>query len=401
MASTPTVKTNYTAGLFALFIASGTFKASPVLSGLPDLTLVSAIGITLAAAFRLLVRPRSIESALWWTAGIAFAFSFGLFDAIDSDYGQSKVVALFTLTLGCSFAAPLLLISSDAHRRALVWATVVVGLATLALYTLAPTTETDLIGRAALAGSNTIVPGRLAGAGFVAVATLMITRSARPIVAVPIMAILAALIIDTGSRGPIAAVTVALAVVVACLTLHGRGRGRTIIGALVALGIGYWSFANADQSVRERLLLVFADDRGRSVNLREFMWSRAVDVVQSHIAGIGWGSLSRVTNPIADYPHNIFLEVTAEGGWVAGAGLLLILVGAYKRAYFKAAADDPMALCLMAVMTFWLVNALVSGDINDNRGVFVYAAACLALTKTRDGTFEDRPPRRSQSVQTP
>jgi O-antigen ligase len=83
------------------------------------------------------------------------------------------------------------------------------------------------------------------------------------------------------------------------------------------------------------------------------------------------------------YPHNLLLEVTLEAGWLAGACTLAILAAALGAAW--AVSNLLEGRILLAGLGFWIINALVSGDVNDNRPLFTLVSASLALWKPRGG----------------
>lgn len=90
------------------------------------------------------------------------------------------------------------------------------------------------------------------------------------------------------------------------------------------------------------------------------------------------------------YPHNIFLEVAYELG-ISGTVVLLIFLGLIFGKYckikkiLKKSGDerDPGELHnkILMIFLFLLIQALKSGDINDNRIMFMAAGMMVALYK--------------------
>jgi O-antigen ligase len=76
------------------------------------------------------------------------------------------------------------------------------------------------------------------------------------------------------------------------------------------------------------------------------------------------------------YPHNIFLEIGTEGGWLVLAFFAWIVFKAFKRARMSSITLEGQLI--FALLSFFILNALVSGDLNDNRLLFVTLS--LALT---------------------
>ena len=93
------------------------------------------------------------------------------------------------------------------------------------------------------------------------------------------------------------------------------------------------------------------------------------------------GAFSTV-NPIAKWPHNLFLELWAELGLAAVLVVASVIVGAlvglFKIAWRLPAhgPEQELGYILLAVFVFNLLAVQVSGNINDNRQFW----GVLALT---------------------
>lgn len=158
-----------------------------------------------------------------------------------------------------------------------------------------------------------------------------------------------------------------------------RHPGRVVVVSVIAAGLARVAWAQASPVAQDRIRSLISGDRGASVSEREFMWSRSWEIAQDHLGwGLGWANLDRGELVVDQYPHNLFLEVLAEAGLLA-LGLLaaLLVVGAVRAT--RARAADASALPLLGLLVFATANAMVSGDVTDNRLVFVIAAACWTL----------------------
>jgi O-antigen ligase len=104
--------------------------------------------------------------------------------------------------------------------------------------------------------------------------------------------------------------------------------------------------------------------------------------------GLGPGgynlSLGYGDAPRGMYPHNIVLEFAAEYG-LLGLAAFLFLCGLALRNAVSALrrGTDRAGLVTgalgFAVLVYCLANAIVSGDINDNRLLFTAIGLCAAL----------------------
>jgi O-antigen ligase len=79
------------------------------------------------------------------------------------------------------------------------------------------------------------------------------------------------------------------------------------------------------------------------------------------------------------FPHNTVLEVFVEGGWLVGVSFLGLLLAALFRAYLVASRSRTgEARALFALLAFFAVNAMVSGELND-RVLFAFLGLGLAF----------------------
>lgn len=69
------------------------------------------------------------------------------------------------------------------------------------------------------------------------------------------------------------------------------------------------------------------------------------------------------------YPHNLLLEIGVEGG-VIGLTLFFLVLGWALITFFKKRNEIDVLSCCLFI--FFLINSQFSGDIYDNRGVFLF-----------------------------
>jgi O-antigen ligase len=363
----------------AILVSAGVIKSSPAMGWLPiDLTFLAAAAVTLALLDAAAGAVHSHDRPpVEWIVGSALFASLGLFQAADGGYVHDKVPGFLVLTLMLSFVAPLFLVRTARQRDALSFGFVGVGVLVAFLAVVAPATSAGLEGRVALFEDATIAPARALGAAIVVILVSAFIRRLPVRYALPVAAALLFVMIRTGARGPAFAVAVAL--LVAVIVLRGTHRNRAVLLLVGALVVGQRIFSGTVASAQDRFMLLLSDDQGASVSVREMLWRRSWHVIQMTPFGEGWGGMSRALRPIADYPHNVVLEVAGEGGLLA-LGLLLVAVWVGVRRTTRASrTGDSSATTLLALLVYWLANALVSGDLNDNRGLFLCLAAALMV----------------------
>jgi O-antigen ligase len=86
------------------------------------------------------------------------------------------------------------------------------------------------------------------------------------------------------------------------------------------------------------------------------------------------------------FPHNVFAELLTEGGLVALFWFLALLAAAFRPLSLDRLRQDPQALCAVMLFACTLLNAMVSGDIPDNRALFMMIGvlAMIAVRKPVD-----------------
>ncbi len=189
-------------------------------------------------------------------------------------------------------------------------------------------------------------------------------------------------LVHVGSRGPSLSAVVSVVLVV----LFGRSFFRHRIGlvpvALAVAGATYW-YATADggsggtrivQSLHSGL-----SDAARTTLLRD-----AVRLGLHHPFGIGWGDFadhSKTAHEIANaqgvaYAHNSFAETFCEGGVLALAVFLVVVVVALYR--LQRVSSRPYDAAVLGTAVYWLLNAQVSSDLVGNRFMWISLAVGIA-----------------------
>ncbi|MDF2094128.1 O-antigen ligase family protein [Knoellia sp. 3-2P3] len=305
---------------------------------------------------------------------LALAFTIGYRGGALNPYASQKMQSLVVLTLPCALGAVLVLGSARARR---IWLALVVGLGALVagLAIASPNEQAAINGRLAIEGGNTIGAGRATGAAVVVLVALALGGVRRRVLAGVAGAVTGVAMVGTGSRGPLLAAVISVLVVAILPKMRGRAR-RVLLGA-IALVVSAYLALRADL-VSNRLTTT-ADD---SSAVRRSLWMRGVEVSGDHPLGIGWGNLHSYLNMgpgvftgWRQYPHNLFLEVAVEASWLALTVLLAVMMISWRRQ--RMMAMTPVELAMLGLFVFAVISAMVSGDVNDNRGVWVAIGAAL------------------------
>lgn len=196
-----------------------------------------------------------------------------------------------------------------------------------------------------------------------------------------------ALVVASGSRGGLLATMVGLMVYVGLTGVRtvvkltaGIVAGMAVTFALyVALGGGGLDaiVAAADRSeffsgLLDRWLIATLGER--YVSERDILLDVAYDQWMEHpVLGAGLAAF-----PLG-YPHNLFLEVAAEGGAIC----LLLLLAFGIACVLSVHGRTPYARLAIGCAALSLVAAQFSGDIYDSRNVFIFGLMAVAATKLR------------------
>ena len=200
-------------------------------------------------------------------------------------------------------------------------------------------------------------------------------RAARP-ACVAAIAVAMLMVMLCGSRG--ALLSSSMGAFVLLLTAREPLAKKIAAAAAVALlGAALILSTSAGQNALETFQnrIVLNTFEKQHLAGREDLWLDAVGWIIER-PWFGWGLNGYRANSW-NYPHNLFLEVTMEGGLV---GLLLLLnVGwAWWRKFWQQRHRLPRSSLAALALTF--TAAQTSGDLFDSRGVFLMLALATPTT---------------------
>lgn len=394
----------------ALFLTAGAWKASPAFGWLQsrvDITLVCAALACLSALPHLIREPwtrrRLLRVALFVCplAALAATLALRVYPQL-SPYGLEKASRFAFLTCP-AFVVGLVAARSEASLRRLGACFAMISMAVILAALVAPprfqegTAVTGYLGLGRVAGL-----GAIAAFGMLApVVGAALCRAALLLTCWP----LGWWLLVAGARGPlVAAFAASLAYVGGSLRQffpprfrpplrrHGLWLLALVAGAvLIAPALGYrvpipspWSIGGA-LTTADRLDVLYSEG-GASFAARLRSFRGAADAFLDHpLAGTGTGTFREGDGPQGTraYPHNILLEVAAEAG-VLGLVPLVFLLSVVAVSLLRPLArlPEPARIALLAVIALYvytLANAMLSGDINDNRLLFAVCGLAAGL----------------------
>lgn len=358
----------------AILAYSGPLGASPVLAWLPvNATLLFATIVAIAFVLSAL-HTRQISTWIYVPIGAWLLLLFPAAHYVPGDYPTEKFIALVTLTFVC-VVAPFQVLQTRSQRvaflTALALAGVLSGAFTFSQGSGAATDaglSPDVI---LLEGANTISTARILGTGaLILIAAALTIRGTHLLHRTLWLALGVGLVVfmfATGSRGPFSAMVFALAALIVFVPVMREARFRSIV--LLSFGsiAAYWWASSQQIVASDRAFAWLTGERDTSTQTRISLWKSAVDYASVSPLGAGWGGFANIAKaPSAlKYPHNLFLELYVEAGWIIATILVGLVLASMWRLFRQAL--DPISAILFVLATFAFINAMVSGDINDNR----------------------------------
>lgn len=356
--------------LLALLVFSGQVKETALFAWSPvDLTAAASV---LVAFFMVISTARQGLPArrVWLPAVLWLVFAFPLFYTILTPDSTNKIQLLFTVTFLLA-VAPFLLLRTLTQVRGFILGTVVLGIAAAYLVANAGATVAGFDSRFYLEGADTISTARLAAAAGIVCILWGLAAPATRIAkfgVIALGAVLFAVAFASGSRGPVLGAAIALFLLIV-IAAHFRGRRLKVIltaGLAAAATASVASVTSGDGF--NRIVSYVSGEEDASTFARDLLSAEAWRIILETPFGIGWGNFY-FGSGLFGYPHNTYLEVTAEGGWIAGLLFLgIVLLAAVRYLQLEPTVEN---LVLYGLFIFAALNAAVSSNLIGNRLLIV------------------------------
>jgi O-antigen ligase len=364
--------------MLAAFLFAGAFKAVVRIPG--DLTVALCAVVVVVAIVRISREGMPVwPQQLWLFVAVCLMVVVGVFYTTTPDYALDKVARLLTFGSVALFA-PLVLIRSEDELLRFMRALTVIG-AVMSVAAVAEAGSAGFSQRFTVFGSNTIALARAAALGFAGAAVWLIARPKSFWWTVPLCLTATWAILGSGSRGPLIGLALGLGTLILVrVTRKGATRTLVAVGVVVGLGLLVTSVAALPTISLSRYALLLQDDPGYSATARLVGLRGALQLgASAPFTGVGTGSFASAF-PMLKYPHNMLAEVFAENGVVTLVGLLALLCAVSWRALTSSAKrGSPAADFVLVALVMSILNALVSGDLNDNRLLYAFLAIAASL----------------------
>ena len=386
--------------LFVLFLFAGRYKGDPRFAFIPVdptlLFLVLSMGVGLILIFQEKLYLPGVYVLGAWTVFLVYMW-LGLIWGEGRSYGRSKLILTTSMDTWCLIAGAMIM--ANARERAARFMRLVVLFAIwLGIEALLAWARQGYNGRLLINnGDNYLGFGRVCGMGAIIVCAYWATRTGLNFARIGLMALLGMFLLVLlvgGGRGPlIAGLVPMLLISVIGWKLSSSGRVRVmkmqvpILMALVAvMGIITYVLTSPDADVgalstlaRFRNLgsneLASSSDARRETNLADaLIW-----IPRAPVFGRGIGSWPIVVHniDIQDHPHNMILELLFEFGLVGLAMVACVFWLCLRGLTVERLRTDPLLLAATMLTINVVMNAMTSGDLAENRQVFVMLGLLL------------------------
>lgn len=382
-----------------LYANAGFLKADPRLSGLAglfDLTLALGAVLAVTLAYRLIVRRERIA----WSheMGLVLVFAsvilIGLVYTPATSYGTDKAFRFVALTM-LAFFTPLVVIRSSRS----IWLFFLGWLGFAAWLTVGALGQLGTDQRLAGLSGTAIGMGRTIGVAILILLFAVLMRRGARLWHMPAIAAIALMmlaLIGSGSRGPLLVLVAAVALTLGFgMTQPGhRVRSLMIVGVISAVVLSVFASGLVPAASRQRFdQLLNETEVDTSAQARLMVMEVAWRLFTTYpVTGRGTGSVSAFgAGQEQEYPHNILLELAAENGLI-GVGLYLTVVGTVLWRLFanlsRQTDRQSLYMTLLAMLLYTFLNAMVSGDLSDNRDMWLFAGVAIAATRIERETAE-------------
>jgi len=320
------------------------------------------------------------------------------------DYGFRKILRFNTFAV-TMFISPLLIIKSPADSKRLLsyfyfLLVIIIGIMLLQFVYFVIWGDFAIVlaywNRISIPGANPIQVSRYLAIGAAMMIALLIrNKPSQSLHFVAILFVILLSIILSGSRGPLISIIIGSIVYA---ILYERKHSSRIFGyGILAIGTIITLLLLLPESLTQRFFdisqgTVIMTQQGvqriSTIATRYEFWSMSVQAwfssITSFFIGLGAGGFSSlfIWRDWHWYPHNLFFEIIAELGLIGLIIGVLFVIKSYQiinKGIQRGSFTDHSALWVAGTVVMFIA-AQFSGDINDNRILWMFIGISIAST---------------------
>ena len=320
------------------------------------------------------------------------------------DYGFRKILRFNTFAV-TMFISPLLIIKSPTDSKRLLsyfyfLLVIIIGIMLLQFVYFLKWGDFAIVlaywNRISIPGANPIQVSRYLAIGAAMMIALLIrNRPSQSLHYFAILFVILLSIILSGSRGPLVSIIIGSIVYA---ILYERKHSSRIFGyGILAIGTIITLLLVLPESLTQRFFdisqgSVIMTQQGvrriSTIATRYEFWSMSIEAwfssITSFFIGLGAGGFSSlfIWRDWHWYPHNLFFEIIAELGLIGLVIGVLFIIKSYQiinKGIQRGSFTDHSALWVAGTVVMFIA-AQFSGDINDNRILWMFIGISIAST---------------------
>jgi O-antigen ligase len=323
---------------------------------------------------------------------------------VSPDYGFRKILRFNTFAV-TMFISPLLIIKSPADSKRLLsyfyfLLVIIIGIMLLQFVYFLKWGDFAIVlaywNRISIPGANPIQVSRFLAIGAAMMIALLIrNKPSQSLHYFAILFVILLSIILSGSRGPLVSIIIGSIVYA---ILYERKHSSRIFGyGILAIGTIITLLLLLPESLTQRFFdisqgSVIMTQQGvrriSTIATRFEFWSMSLQAwfssITSFFIGLGAGSFSSlfIWRDWRWYPHNLIFEIIAELGLIGLVIGVLFIIKSYQiinKGIQRGSFTDHSALWVAGTVVMFIA-AQFSGDINDNRILWMFIGVSIAST---------------------
>ena len=378
------------------------------LIALVDITVIATLIIWLGLVKILLEGnwklPSEWKSIVYLFLIFGFLLGISYIYTVSPDYGFRKILRFNTFAI-TMFMTPLLIIKTPADSKRLLsyfyfLLVIIIGIMLFQFIYFLKWGDFAIVlaywNRISIPGANPIQVSRYLAIGAAMMIALLIRN--KPSQSLHYFSILIAILLSiilSGSRGPLVSIIIGSIVYA---ILYERKHSSRIFGyGILAIGTIITLLLVLPESLTQRFFdisqgSVIMTQQGvrriSTIATRYEFWSMSIQAwfssITSFFIGLGAGGFSSlfIWRDWHWYPHNLFFEIIAELGLIGLVIGVLFIIKSYQiinKGIQRGSFTDHSALWVAGTVVMFIA-AQFSGDINDNRILWMFIGISIAST---------------------